>query len=346
MSQVKDVAGTALPCAFLAEEGTGLGDKRRPKSRLPASFRSGGVPPAEVEVTVELVHDLLTDQHPDLADHDLMLVANGWDNVIVRIGPDLAARLPRRQLAADLVINEQRWLPSLAKGLPIPIAAPIRMGRPGRSYPWAWTICPWFDGEVASDVAVANPAREADRLGTFVHAFHRPAPPDAPHNPYRDLPIAELAPRIKTNLARFGLEHRLGGLVDTLAAAPGWGGQPVWLHGDLHSANLVVADGEIVAVLDLGDLTSGDPAVDLAVAWMLFDTENRHRFRVAAGGDKPVDEATWDRARLWGIHFALIYLLHSGDSQRFARMGDRLLHATTIEEVKSPIFTRRRRTRT
>ncbi|HRE03374.1 MAG TPA: aminoglycoside phosphotransferase family protein, partial [Ilumatobacteraceae bacterium] len=281
--------------------------------------------------TVELVRRLLADQHPDLAGQRLTIVANGWDNVIVRVGDDLVARLPRRQAGADLVLNEQRWLPTLATRLPIPIAAPVRFGQPAADYPWHWSICPWFDGEVAADTALADPVGEADRLGAFVRALHQPAPADAPENPFRGQPVGELVPRVHANLARLGLDgaHRavVAALVDHLAATPEWDGPPVWLHGDLHSANLIVRDGRIVAVLDLGDLTSGDPAVDLAVAWMLFDGDARARFRSAVDSD----DDTWRRARLWAIHFALLYLLHSAGSERFARMGHHLLGAAAAQ---------------
>jgi aminoglycoside phosphotransferase (APT) family kinase protein len=106
-----------------------------------------------------------------------------------------------------------------------------------------------------------------------------------------------------------------------------WDGPALWVHGDLHSANMIVAGGEISAVLDFGDLTAGDPAVDLAVAWMLFDEADRAVFRAAASGTEPIDDATWQRGQLWALHFALLYLLHSADSPRFARMGAQLLEA-------------------
>ncbi|QNP57539.1 aminoglycoside phosphotransferase family protein [Tessaracoccus defluvii] len=303
----------------------------------PAPPGVGATPSAEVDVTVSLVHDLLAQQHPDLADSPPTVVANGWDNVIVRVGDDLVARFPRRRLAAGLVAGEQRWLPGLAAGLPIPIATPVRTGRPGLGYPWAWSICRWFDGEVAADVRLADPGHEAERLGRFVHALHRPAPAEAPANPFRGQPVAELVPRIRANLARLfpsptpstssGTYSAILALIDQLATTPEWTGPPLWLHGDLHTANLVVADGAIAAVIDFGDLTSGDPAVDLAVAWMLFDGDDRARFRGAAGGGTAVDDDTWARARLWELHFALLYLLHSADNERFARMGHRLLDA-------------------
>ncbi len=288
------------------------------------------VPVAEIEITEDLVRGLLDDQFPDLADRPLTLVANGWDNVIFRLGDDLVARLPRRQLGADLVEHEHRWLPDLAQRLPIPIAVPLRAGVPSHSYPWAWSICPWFDGEVAADTELGDPPTEALRLGGFVAAFHTPAPPDAPDNQFRGQPMAYLRPRVSDNIEHLGstIDARsVAGRADELLDVDDWVGPPLWLHGDLHTANLVVRNGEIAAVLDLGDITSGDPAVDLAIAWMLFGDDDRASFRAAAGSVLAVDDAMWQRGQAWALHFALLYLLHSADSERFARMGRSLLAA-------------------
>ena len=109
-------------------------------------------------------------------------------------------------------------------------------------------------------------------------------------------------------------------------AAP-WGGPPQWLHGDLHAANLLAADGALTAVIDFGDVTAGDPACDLAIAWQLFDAASREEFRRAAGD---VDEDTWGRAEAWALHFAVLYLLHSADSPRLRRMGTRALGALEL----------------
>ena len=80
-------------------------------------------------------------------------------------------------------------------------------------------------------------------------------------------------------------------------------------------------------MIDFGDITSGDPAVDLAVAWMLFDEADRAVFRRPPAGREPIDDATWQRGQLWALHFAVLYLLHSADSARFHRMGTHLLAA-------------------
>jgi len=287
-----------------------------------------GFPAAEVDLTAPLVRRLLAEQHPDLAEHPLTLVANGWDNVIFRLGDDLVVRLPRRQLAAELVLNEQRVLPGLAQRLPLAIPTPVRLGRPSDGYPWHWSVCRWFDGSVAADVPLGDPAREAERLGAFLAALHEVAPPEAPVNPYRGHPIAELHDRFIDRVGQLEATVPTRQMLDRwhgLADVGEWEQPAVWLHGDLHSANVIVDDGSLVAVVDWGDVTSGDPACDFAIGWMLFDVDERQVFRQSAGRVTPVGDATWQRAEAWALHFAVMYLVHSADSEQFDRMGTTLL---------------------
>lgn len=293
---------------------------------------AGPRPAAEVDVTEPLVRRLLAAQHPDLADLPLEVAASGWDNVVLRLGPDLAVRLPRRSAGVELVVNEQRWLPGLAAGLPLPVPVPVRVGRPGAGYPWPWSVVPWFPGTTALASPPADLAATADVLGRFLAALHRPAPDDAPINPVRGRPVASCAERVELRLGQ------LGDLVDGDAlravfadavAAPAWDGPPVWLHGDVHPGNLVVADGELVAVIDFGDLTAGDPASDLAVAWMLFPPAVRPRFVAATGWDDP---DLWRRARGWAVNLGLAILASSADHPGFADLA-----ATTLTRaVASP----------
>ncbi len=81
-------------------------------------------------------------------------------------------------------------------------------------------------------------------------------------------------------------------------AAPGWAGPAVWLHGDLHPANVLTEDGNLCGIVDFGDLCAGDPAVDLAACWILLpDEAGIHRFQRTY--QLTADAATWRRARGW-----------------------------------------------
>jgi aminoglycoside phosphotransferase (APT) family kinase protein len=204
------------------------------------------MPAAEVDVFADLVRRLLAAQHVDLAGLPVEVIASGWDNAMYRVGDVLVARLPRRALAARLLVHEQRWLPVLAPRLPLPVPAPVRAGQPGLGYPWPWSIVPFLPGQVASRNPPADPRGAAVSLGRFLAALHAPAAPDAPLNLVRGVPLAHRSEAVTQNLSI------LGALVDRRAvmrrweaalAAPLWDGPPVWLHGDLHPANILVHRG-------------------------------------------------------------------------------------------------------
>jgi aminoglycoside phosphotransferase (APT) family kinase protein len=90
----------------------------------------------EIEITAELVRDLLRDQHPDLADYPVSLGARGWDSQLWRLGDDLAVRLPWATESADeLLLKEHTWLPVLAPRLPLPVPVPQRLGEPSPRFP-------------------------------------------------------------------------------------------------------------------------------------------------------------------------------------------------------------------
>jgi aminoglycoside phosphotransferase (APT) family kinase protein len=281
------------------------------------------MPAAEVSVSPELVRRLLEAQQPDLAHLPVRPMAHGWDNIMYRLGDELAVRLPRRAAAAGLIVHEQRWLPVVAARLPLPVPAPVRAGRAALGYPWPWSIVPFLPGQLAAREPPADPAAAAARLGRFLAALHVPAPPDAPANPERGIPLAERAAVVTENLSV------VRGLVDRGAAArawraavatPAWGGAPVWLHGDLHPANILVHRGSI---------TAGDPAADLSVAWMLLPADRRGAFRDAyraASGHADGDDL-WARARGWALALSLAFLAHSADNPLIAAIGRRTIGA-------------------
>ncbi|MFJ3777173.1 aminoglycoside phosphotransferase family protein [Streptomyces sp. NPDC090075] len=284
------------------------------------------MPAAEVSVSADLVRRLLDEQHPDLAGLPVEVLANGWDNLVCRLGEQFLVRLPRRAMAAELVAHEQRWLPQLAGRLPLPVPAPVRVGRPAAQYPWSWSVVPFFPGRIAAWSEPDDSWSAAAALGGFLDALHAPAPSAAPVNQARGIPLAGRAKGVLTGLAHVDLDERATALQiwETAAAAPAWDGPPVWLHGDLHPANILVDRGRISAVIDFGDITSGDPATDLSVAWMLFTAEQRAALRQAYGR---ADEATWERARGWALALSLVFLSQSADNLLMRGIGERTFRA-------------------
>lgn len=266
----------------------------------------------EADIDAALVRRLLVAQFPQWADLAIEPVPSaGTDNAIYRLGDDKAARLPRLQRAAPQVDKEGEWLPSLAPHLPLTVPVPLARGMPGEGYPWNWSITPWLAGENATIESLADPCRAAIALARFITALQRidPAggPPPGEHNSGRGVALA------RRDRATRAAIRALDGKLDTAAVtaawdaaldAPAWHDPPVWIHGDVSAANLLVVDGELSAVIDWGCLGVGDPACDLMIAWTLFCVDSRAAFRAALA----VDDATWTRGRGWALSWALIFI--------------------------------------
>jgi aminoglycoside phosphotransferase (APT) family kinase protein len=200
-------------------------------------------------------------------------------------------------------------------------------------------VVPYLPGVPAAQASSFDPARAAAAVGGFLGVLHVPAPADAPANPFRGVPLAERAGTFAANLALLADQVDRDTVLhvwDGALAAPGYDGPPVWLHGDLHPANILVDDGQVSAVIDFGDITAGDPAGDLSVAWMLLPPGCHADFWSAyqAVGGRASD-ALRARARGWALNFAIVFLAHSEDNPVLAEVGRRTLR-TVLEDQREP----------
>jgi aminoglycoside phosphotransferase (APT) family kinase protein len=278
------------------------------------------------EITSDLIAELLREQHPDLADLPLTFGARGWDNQLWRLGDDLAVRLPWATEGADeLLLKELALLPAMAPRLPLPIPVPQRLGQPSERFPRPWIVTTWVTGEPADRGPATRGAEAADTLAAFLAALHQPAPDDAPAGRHRrGRPLADSG----EGFARLLTEATDRGLIsdpdavrevwDDALAAPDWTGPALWLHADLHPANLLTSEGNFCGVVDFGDMCAGDPACDLAACWILLPDGVIDRFHQSYS--PAADAATRRRARGWAVVKALVCML-IGDAGVHGRPG-------------------------
>ena len=282
---------------------------------------------AEVHIDTALVEQLLATQFPKYADLPVSAVrSTATVNAIYRLGDDLSVRLPRVEEWTKDLDKEWYWLPRLAPHLSLRVPEPVVKGHPTRSYSFSWAIYDWIGGQPYSDGLVDDEQRAARDLAQFVAGLRRIDPTGAPpggRKPLRELDAVTRAAIessrdvIDVEAATAAWEHALG--------APAWRGNPVWIHADLLRPNVLVRGGRIHAVIDFGSVGAGDPAADVIPAWAVFGPAGRRTFREALD----VDDGTWNRARGFALHQAVLIIPYYKESNPdFVALARR-----TVEEI-------------
>jgi len=190
---------------------------------------------------------------------------------------------------------------------------PLAKGVPGCGYPWQWSICRWLEGSPATASRVPDLGQFAADLADFLAALYQIDPSGGPvggqHSCFRGGSLAVWDTQARDAIAA------LDGEIDTDRASEvweaglsaTWQGPPVWVHGDVSPANLLVDHGRLSAVIDFGCSAVGDPACDTVIAWTFLSGESRRIFLTRL----PVDKATWARGRGWALWKALIVLVRA-----------------------------------
>ncbi|MGD0373781.1 MAG: aminoglycoside phosphotransferase family protein [Streptosporangiaceae bacterium] len=276
---------------------------------LPGDHRGMIVVMCRGEITADVAARLVAGQFPQWADLPVVPVGlNGWDNTTFRLGDELSIRLPSAHGYVAQVGKEHRWLPVLARHLPLPIPEPVAVGRPDEEFPRPWSIYRWIEGEPACAGRIADPAGFASDLAGFLAALYAidtsGGPPPGVHSASRGGPLAtwDEQTRQSIRLLADDIDAKAATKVWDTALAGTWEQAPVWVHGDVTASNLLVSAGALHAVIDFGCAAVGDPACDLVMAWTFFAGDSVTAFRRGLH----FDDATWARGRGWALWKALI----------------------------------------
>ncbi|MEU7801109.1 aminoglycoside phosphotransferase family protein [Micromonospora arborensis] len=260
----------------------------------------------QVDVTVDVVAALVAEQFPQWRALPVRpLASSGTVNALFRVGTEIVVRFPLLptadpQLRAELR-QEQEYAGLLAAHLPIAVPEALGLGEPGAGYPGPWTAYRFIPGEPAQLDRIGDLdtfARDLARVVTALHGIDtggRGWPGSG-----RGGPLAAQDADARSALALSGGltdTARLAEVWDRCRDTPGHDAAAVWIHADLMPGNLLVRDGRLAAIIDLGTVNVGDPAVDLMPAWNLLDAGARETYRRALG----VDDATWERGRGWAL---------------------------------------------
>ena len=289
----------------------------------------------QARIDTKLVRRLVATQFPEWSHLPIRFFdSSGTSHAIYRLGDERCLRLPLAEATQLQMQKESQWLAMLAPDLPLSIPVPIAAGQASESYPYEY---PWLAGEEATLETLADEETGAVELARFVAALESIDPSGGPeagaHNFYRGVPLRHRDEEVRQALVQLEqletkLETSLVARIweDSLAADATF--TPVWIHGDLHSGNLLAVDGQLRAVIDFGGLGVGDPACDLLVAWWLFSKAGRRSFR----RELNVDNACWRRGRGWALSMAVMALpYYMQKNPRFAAVAERALREVIAE---------------
>jgi aminoglycoside phosphotransferase (APT) family kinase protein len=296
------------------------------------------VHPNQLDVTVETVRALVAEQFPAWADLAVrVVVTHGTVNALFRLGDRLAARFP---LVAGDASQIRRWLESEADAARellgrtrFPTPEPVALGEPGAGYPLPWSVQTWLPGTVATDADPAGSVAFARDLAEFVEAVRtidtrgRTFPGSG-----RGGELASQDEWLETcfvNSGRLLDVPRLRRMWASLRRLPRGGRPDIMSHGDLMPGNILVADGRLAGVIDVGGLGPADPALDLVGAWHLLDAGPRRAFRDRLG----CDDEEWERGKGWAFAQSMGLPWYYADSNpTMAAIGHRTLDRLVADD--------------
>jgi aminoglycoside phosphotransferase (APT) family kinase protein len=284
----------------------------------------------QLAVPVATVRELVDAQFPawrDLAIH--AVDSQGTVNAIFRIGDRLVARFPLQGSDAGAVLRSLESESSAAAELlgrtrfatPVPVA----IGVPGAGYPLPWAVQTWLPGVVATDDDPSDSVAFAHDLAEFVQGVRAV---DTRGRSFRgagrggDLQDHdEWMEKCFRHREEILDVPRLRRMWDTFRELPR-SAPDVMTHGDLIPGNLLVSEGRLVGILDVGGLRPADPALDLVCAWHVLEAGPRQAFRK----DLECDDLEWERGTAWAFEQAIGAVWHYAESNRtMSEMGRRTL---------------------
>ena len=265
----------------------------------------------ELDLPAALVERLLEDQFPQWAGRPVRrLASSGTDNAMFRLGDDLVVRLPRIHWASGGVDHEAQWLPQVDGLLPVAIPRVLGVGAPAAGYPWTWSVLTWVPGDNPVLGELRDPETLARDLAALVLAIRALPLTDGRIKAGR---LVDRDEQVRRDIVAVADEIDADAVTaiweDALATAE-WDGRATWVHGDIAPGNLLLTDDRLTGLIDFAGISTGDPTLDLGVAWNLLPPPARAVFR--DGLD--VDETTWTRARARALAQALVQLPYYRDT--------------------------------
>lgn len=264
---------------------------------------------ASEEITSSLVRALVSEQFPQWSDLPIRPVEiQGWDNRTFRLGDRMTVRLPSADGYIAGLIREEQTLAILDSSLRVAIPRVVATGAASAAFSRPWSVREWIDGHTLAAVDTRDRESAISSVGDALRELQACNTAGGPWagsaSAYRGCHVSAVGADVQDRLP-FLVGRQAEGcraLWDA-AVATVWTAPPMWVHGDVAPGNLLFnGSGQLTAFIDFGQTCVGDPACDLAFAWL--SCSSRERYRLHDRLELPED--AWLRGAAWAMWKALI----------------------------------------
>lgn len=285
----------------------------------------------QLEVTLDIACQLIDEQFPQWRSLPIEpVVPSGTDNALFRVGDHLGARFPLCVADVETTRQELEAEADAARELldrtPFPTPEPVALGEPGAGYPLPWSVQTWLPGTPASDADTGDSqdfARDLVEFISHVRAIDTRGRTFAGRGRGGDLhDHDDWMETCLTNSEHLLDVRRLGRLWATFRDLPALSSADVMTHGDVIPGNVLVSDGRLAGILDVGGLGPADLALDLVGAWHLLEDAPRRTFRNELG----CSDLEWERGKAWAFQQSMgLVWYYNTSNPPMSRMGARTL---------------------
>lgn len=291
---------------------------------------------------IEMYQALIRSNFPQLDIQTVQPITRGWDSFVLEVNGALIFRFPLRD---DVVVPFQRemlLLPGLESTLSVPVPHVTYIGQGDSSYPYTFTGYPKLNGLALEDERITPEqlALLAPAVAHFLNELHAFPTVRAVQASVESHTPEQWRERY---LERYtDLRQRVFPLLDAELRARSarlWENfleeeahfvfQPALIHCDLACEHIFCDPerGVLTGVIDWGDVTIGDPALD----FVGLHGQHGRAFveRVLTGYRGAIDAAFWRRIAFYlcyGPFAQLLYGVYS-ESEEFIAQGVAGLHA-------------------
>ena len=295
---------------------------------------------ADIAITEELVGNCLQEQFPDLMPiKKIQYDSEGWDNKVYLINDKIIFRFPRRKIAVELIEQENKVLTKLPKFHSVHIPLPNYIGQPSARYPYPFHGYELIKGKPAYQAQLSEAERIASLnvMANFLKQLHSIKEQQAiafgaQKQPF-DRTIVTKAVNTLSERVNKIIERKICDInfdlfqqeINTALQLQLPFDDMCLVHGDIDSRHMIFNAGQLVGIIDWGDMGINNKAADLEIIWDFYPSSCHKEFFKIYG---EVDSITWQYARFLGLYSAFTHILYGAD------IGDDLLAAEAVGAVK------------